>query len=69
MLSALLGEMHGIKGKMKIRGSVAYVRQQAWIQNVSIRSNILFGKEFKENLYKKVVKSCDLEADINPFSG
>jgi ABC-type Mn2+/Zn2+ transport system ATPase subunit len=37
MLSALLGEMHKVKGNATVRGSVAYVPQQAWIQNLTLK--------------------------------
>lgn len=44
-LSALLGEMEKIHGKVAVKGSLAYVPQQAWIQNLTLRENILFGKK------------------------
>ena len=68
-LSALLGEMHQVSGESQLYGSVAYVPQQAWIQNATVRSNILFGKEFKIDKYNKVVHSCALEPDFQLLSG
>lgn len=35
LLSAILGEMTRLKGSVKIRGSVAYVSQNPWLQGVS----------------------------------
>jgi ABC-type bacteriocin/lantibiotic exporter with double-glycine peptidase domain len=69
LLSALLGEMSLIEGQTKIRGSLAYVPQQAWIQNATVRANILFGKEFHPEKYKKVIRSCALEPDLTLLSG
>ena len=69
LLSALLGEMRSIEGQTKIRGTLAYVPQQAWIQNATVRSNILFGKEFKHEKYKRVIRSCALEPDLTLLSG
>ena len=43
---------------------MAYVSQQAWIQNSTLKDNILFGEAFKSNQYKKVLKACALEPDL-----
>jgi len=68
-LSALLEEMHRIEGENYIKGSIAYVPQQAWIQNATVRSNILFGKDFQHEKYSKVIRSCALEPDMVLLSG
>ncbi|KAJ8344973.1 hypothetical protein SKAU_G00291660 [Synaphobranchus kaupii] len=64
LLSALLGEMEKRSGRVTVRGSVAYVPQQAWIQNASMRENILFGREVKDSWYWKVVEACALLPDL-----
>lgn len=46
-------------------GKVAYVPQQAWILNASIRKNILFTKPFKNKKYEEVLKACALTYDLN----
>lgn len=38
--------------------------QQAFIVNASVRGNILFGADYDEELYNKVVKACALTADF-----
>ena len=67
LLAGLLGEMHKLNenGRININGSVAYVPQQAWIQNATIKNNILFSNEYDEVLYKNVIKSCSLLADLD----
>ncbi len=55
LLSALLGDMVRVKGFANIRGKIAYVPQQAWMQNATLKNNILFGKEYKGDLYEKVL--------------
>merc|ERR1719489_112505 len=45
LISAMLGEMEKQEGYVGLRGSVAYVPQQAWIQNATLKENILFGKK------------------------
>ena len=49
---------------MEISGSLAYVPQQAWIQNAKLRDNILFGTKFEEERYGEAVASCALAADL-----
>uniref|UniRef100_A0A8C6A8S4 Multidrug resistance-associated protein 1 n=1 Tax=Marmota marmota marmota TaxID=9994 RepID=A0A8C6A8S4_MARMA len=46
------------------QGSVAYVPQQAWIQNNSLRENILFGRPLRERYYNAVVEACALLPDL-----
>jgi len=55
-VSALLGEMEKRRGRVFLKGQVAYVPQQAWIRNATVEDNILFGRPRDENLYK-VLKS------------
>jgi len=40
------------------------VAQQAWIQNATLRENILFGQPFDPSKYDKVVDSCALKPDL-----
>ncbi len=54
MLSALLGDMKRTRGVANMYGRVAYVAQQAWIQNNTLADNITFGKRFNNELYQKV---------------
>uniref|UniRef100_A0A8C8SRC5 Multidrug resistance-associated protein 1 n=1 Tax=Pelusios castaneus TaxID=367368 RepID=A0A8C8SRC5_9SAUR len=64
LLSALLGEMDKKEGYVAVKGTVAYVPQQAWIQNATLKDNIIFGREIKESQYKRVVEACALLPDI-----
>ncbi|NXL89917.1 MRP1 protein, partial [Alectura lathami] len=63
-LSALLGEMEKLEGTVQRRGSVAYVAQQAWIQNGSLQENILFGADLNRSYYELVLESCALLPDL-----
>ncbi|CAH1777684.1 unnamed protein product [Owenia fusiformis] len=69
LISALLGEMIKLKGRVNVRGSVAYVAQQAWIQNATVRDNILFGKEYNQIKYEKILDACALRADLDILPG
>ena len=48
---------------------MGYVPQQAWIQNATVKDNILFGKPYNEALYKKTIKACALETDLEILPG
>ncbi|XP_024120755.1 canalicular multispecific organic anion transporter 2 isoform X3 [Oryzias melastigma] len=69
LISALLGEMEKVEGEVSVRGSVAYVPQQAWIQNATLRDNILFGKAFNEQKYRSVLDACALTPDLEVLPG
>ncbi|XP_041671464.1 ATP-binding cassette sub-family C member 3 isoform X3 [Cheilinus undulatus] len=69
LISALLGEMEKLEGEVSIRGSVAYVPQQAWIQNATLRDNILFGRPYNEQKYCCVMHACALTPDLEVLPG
>ncbi|EQC40719.1 hypothetical protein SDRG_01791 [Saprolegnia diclina VS20] len=65
LIAALLGEMHKADGSLVYRGGdVAYFSQQAWIQNSSIRDNILFGRRYDRKKYQAVLDACALTKDV-----
>jgi ABC-type multidrug transport system fused ATPase/permease subunit len=71
LLHASLGEMYVASDcgedkavPISLRGSVALVPQQPWIQNLSIRDNILFGNPFDVDRYNTVVTVCGLQQDL-----
>lgn len=54
--------------KVKIFGSVSYVSQKYWIQNETVRNNILFGKEYDERKYRESIFYSSLVDDIEVMS-
>lgn len=68
-MSAFLGEMDKITGRVNTYGSIAYVSQQAWIQNCTLQNNILFGKSLDKTLYNSVVNACALKQDLDMLPG
>lgn len=64
LLGAFLGDLERVSGRAIINGTLAYASQQAWIQNASLRDNILFGSPFNEDRYNKVIQACQLTADL-----
>jgi ABC-type multidrug transport system fused ATPase/permease subunit len=64
LLGALAGDMRKTKGDVTIGASRAFCPQYAWIQNATVRENIIFGKEFNQAWYDKVVDACALRPDL-----
>ncbi|XP_047368141.1 multidrug resistance-associated protein 1 isoform X1 [Vespa velutina] len=64
LISAFLGEMEKLNGRVNTKGSIAYVSQQAWIQNATLQDNVLFGKPLNKALYNRVIDACMLGPDL-----
>uniref|UniRef100_A0A674AHW8 ATP-binding cassette sub-family C member 5 n=1 Tax=Salmo trutta TaxID=8032 RepID=A0A674AHW8_SALTR len=64
LISAILGQMTLLEGKVAVNGDFAYVAQQAWILNATLRDNILFGKEYEEERFQAVLSACCLRPDL-----
>ncbi|CAL8263711.1 unnamed protein product [Lota lota] len=64
LLSALLGQMTLLDGSIAASGTFAYVSQQAWILNDSLKENILFGQEYDQDKYSAVLEACCLIPDL-----
>lgn len=69
LISSILGETVKKSGKLNTDGTMAFVAQQAWIQNATLKDNIIFGKPFDPVLYNKVIDACALTPDIKMLPG
>ncbi|KAI9061280.1 P-loop containing nucleoside triphosphate hydrolase protein [Trametes sanguinea] len=73
LLMALLGEMHYIPSgpdsyvSLPREGGIAYAAQESWVQNETIKNNILFGAPYDEVRYNKVLHQCALQRDLSLF--
>ena len=56
--------MKKLNGTIARHGSIAYVAQQAWIQNLSLRDNVLFGQDLFMEKYQNVIEGCSLTSDL-----
>ncbi|KAJ2567334.1 hypothetical protein IW140_004547 [Coemansia sp. RSA 1813] len=65
LLISICGEVEMTKGTGSVVGSIALVEQTPWIMNGSLRENILFGREYDQEFYNKVIFSCALSDDIS----
>lgn len=63
-LQALLGDVKLINGDISYSGRIAYSSQTPFIQNETLRDNILFGKPFNETKYKKILYTSALLPDL-----
>ncbi|KAJ1940926.1 hypothetical protein FBU59_003660, partial [Linderina macrospora] len=100
LLSALIGEMTLIQGKIHLPTvnprwvsrsgraeatspysdilelseqclairDIAYVAQEAWLRNATIRENILFGEPYNQERYEEVLRVCALKPDLRILS-
>ena len=57
---AAMNEIPIIEGNVKVRGTVSYVSQEAWIFSGTVRQNILFGKDYDEKKFESVIDVCAL---------
>jgi len=48
-----------------IDSALAFVAQIPWIENATIKDNILFGLPFEERRYEKTLQVCALEKDLD----
>ncbi|KAF9891097.1 hypothetical protein FE257_005032 [Aspergillus nanangensis] len=84
LLQAIIGEAAVCKGTVVVpsrvsdgamhprnwvvQGLMAYVSQTPWIENATIRNNILFGLPFDEQRYHNVLHACALTEDLHMFA-
>ena len=69
LLGALAGDMRMLNGKVKMASSRAFCPQYAWIQNSTLKDNILFGKPYKSKWYNEVIDACALRPDLEILPG
>ncbi|KAF9392817.1 Canalicular multispecific organic anion transporter 2, partial [Podila verticillata] len=64
LLGAIIGDMYKHKGRVCVYGQLAYVPQQAWIINASLKENILFGKALDQERYDRIIAAAGLIPDF-----
>ncbi|XP_057665399.1 ATP-binding cassette sub-family C member 4-like isoform X1 [Diorhabda carinulata] len=67
LLQLLLKELSPSKGEISVSGKTAYASQEPWLFVSNIRNNILFGKPYDNERYRKVINACCLERDFEQF--
>ncbi|EDV28182.1 uncharacterized protein TRIADDRAFT_21627 [Trichoplax adhaerens] len=67
LLGAMTGELRKITGQISIpqrQSGFGIFTQEPWIQQGTIKENILFGKAYNESAYKATIFACALEEDL-----
>ncbi|CAJ1988893.1 ABCC1 / ATP-binding cassette (ABC) protein [Leishmania donovani] len=69
LLQSLLSQFEISEGRVWAERSIAYVPQQAWIMNATVRGNILFFDEEDAARLADAVRVSQLEADVAQLGG
>ena len=64
LLNAMAGSMRKTDGKVEVNGDLLMCGYP-WIQNASVRDNIIFGSPFNKEKHDEVVRVCSLKADLD----
>ncbi|XP_070181093.1 ATP-binding cassette sub-family C member 10-like [Littorina saxatilis] len=67
LLSAVLAEMNRLQGEVCVHGlkqGFALAAQESWIQNATVRDNILFNQPYNATRYEAVLWACALTEDL-----
>jgi ABC-type transport system involved in cytochrome bd biosynthesis fused ATPase/permease subunit len=72
LLSALNGEMINISQNQnsfcRINGSLSLCPSIPWIQNATLKENILFNSSFNAHEFRKTIKVCALKQDLKALA-
>jgi len=68
MFHAILGELYPRrKSFVRIGGQIGYIGQSAWIQNATVRDNIIMNQTYEQKKYRRTIRLCALEPDLKNF--
>ncbi|KAI3649380.1 hypothetical protein MP228_005765, partial [Amoeboaphelidium protococcarum] len=65
LLNAILGEMKTLSGQIRINGKIGYTMQQPWIKNGSVKDNVSFGDDFRQDQFDHAVQVTALAQDLD----
>ncbi|KAK0388536.1 hypothetical protein NLU13_4779 [Sarocladium strictum] len=68
LLLGILGETYLEAGQVTKPDDIAYASQSAWLQNNTIKANILFGSDFEQVRYDRILTACCLHTDLREVS-
>jgi len=57
------------KPKIIINGEISYVSQMSWIENDTLKNNVLFNKPFESEKYSKIIEISELKPDLEMLVG
>jgi len=62
---SLLNELPISEGSARVSGTISYCSQNAWIFMGTVMENIVFGNNFDESRYRRVIEVCALGRDLD----
>ena len=71
LLYSVMGEMIPMSSETKVvvNGSVGHLAQTRWLLGMSIKDNIVLGKEFDQEWIEEALRCSQLVKDMNTFQG
>jgi ATP-binding cassette subfamily C (CFTR/MRP) protein 4 len=69
LLQVILGEYESVAGRLSVNGGISYACQQPWLFASTIKQNILFGTNYDEERYLRVLRTCALLHDLQTLPG
>ncbi|BFM49243.1 ATP-binding cassette domain-containing protein [Marinomonas sp. THO17] len=63
----ITGKKTDFMGCIRFNGKIHYLEHSPWLANDTIKNNILFGQDYREEDYKKILFQCDLYDDLEKF--
>lgn len=64
LMLSMMGELNLIQGEVLKNGRIAYIAQEAFLINETVRENITFGLPYVQQKYENVLKMCELVEDL-----
>ena len=64
LLNAFAGFMNKVSGRIQINGDLLLCGYP-WIQNASVKDNIIFGSPYNKAKYDEVIRVCSLKSDLD----
>jgi ABC-type multidrug transport system fused ATPase/permease subunit len=69
ILKSMMGLLHKKAGTLQKNGKISYIPQESFLINNTFRQNIVFGHEFDEAKYRKVIDIAQLQPDLDVIKG
>ena len=64
LLKVITGTLEPTRGRVDVRGTMAYMSQDSWLMAGTIEENILFGRPMEREFYERVIRACTLDVDL-----
>ncbi|KAL7753538.1 hypothetical protein RI367_001313 [Sorochytrium milnesiophthora] len=64
LLNGIVGEMKRVTGSVVLNGTLGYCPQVPWIQNATVRENVLFGLPYNSERYANAIRLSALQRDF-----